>query len=58
MQSYIFLIEKKKKKSYLLPPKKKKKPTCLKYTVLTQLFLKEKERGKERKKNEGRKEEK
>lgn len=53
MQSYIFFNE--KKKCYLLPPKKKQ-PTCLKYTVLTQLFLKEKERGKEkRKRKEGRK---
>lgn len=53
MQSYIFFNEKKNAICYL---QKKKQPTCLKYTVLTQLFLKEKERGKEkRKRKEGRK---
>lgn len=57
MQSYIFLMEK-KKKLFVTSKKKKNTTTCLKYTVLTQLFLKQKERGKERKKNEGRKEEK
>lgn len=56
MQSYIFLMEKKKAICYL--QEKKTTTTCLKYTVLAQLFLKEKERGKERKKNKGRKEEK
>lgn len=47
-----------KKKKLFVTSKKKKTTTCLKYTVLTQLFLKQKERGKERKKNKGRKEEK